>query len=121
MTVKEAIATADEMRPNSLESAVKQKWLSDLEHRIYSEIYLTHENEDIPFTDFDSFGNETVLFAPPPYDELYTLQLCAMLDFYHAEYDRCNNDTKLFDSLYTAFARLWHAQHEPASQQVINR
>ena len=121
MTVNEAIEAADELRPNTIPKQQKLKWLNDLERRIYNEIYLTHEHEDIPFTDFDSFADDTGLFSPPPYDELYILRLCAMTDFYNAEYDRYNNDIKLLDSLYTAFARLWHAHHAPASKQVINR
>lgn len=109
------------MRPNSLSADRKIKWLCDIEDRIYNEIYLTHKHDDIPFTDFDRYGENTTLFAPPPYDELYVLYLLAMTDFYHAEYDRYNNDIRPFESLYSAFSALWHREHEAASEQMINK
>lgn len=43
MTVKEVLDTVDSLRPNEIGKADKLGWLTDIESRIYEDIYLTHD------------------------------------------------------------------------------
>ena len=90
MTVKEVLDTVDSLRPNEIGKADKLGWLTDIESRIYEDIYLTHEHNGISFTDTEKIGTDdsTVLFVKRPFSEIYILFLCSLIDFYHAEYER---------------------------------
>lgn len=118
MTIKEVIEKTDRLRPNSFSRVEKTDWLTDFENRIYNEIYSLHKC-DVPFTDTAEMTEATELFVPSPYDELYTLFLCSMVDYSNAEYDRYNNDMLMLDSLYGDFERFWHSTHESSVSTVI--
>lgn len=55
MTVKEVIETVDALRPNEIAAEDKRKWLYELESRIYEDLYVTHEHEEIGFTDTERY------------------------------------------------------------------
>lgn len=113
MTVKEVLDTVDSLRPNEIGKADKLGWLTDIESRIYEDIYLTHEHNGISFTDTEKIGTDdsTVLFVKRPFSEIYILFLCSLIDFYHAEYERYANDEALYETLYDEFCRYRNARH----------
>lgn len=120
MTANEAIAIVDKLRPNQIEKDIKIAWIKQIEKTIYNEIYITHDNGEIPFTDFDSetFADDK-LFADIPYDKLYTDYLCAMIDYSNAEYERYNNDLSSFTSKYGDFEDFYNRQHMPVTKKLI--
>ena len=113
MTVKEVLDTVDSLRQNEIGKADKLGWLTDIESRIYEDIYLTHEHNGISFTDTEKIGTDdsTVLFVKRPFSEIYILFLCSLIDFYHAEYERYANDEALYETMYDEFCRYWNARH----------
>ena len=119
MTANEAIAIVDKLRPNQIETEIKIAWIKQIEKTIYNEIYITHDNGEIPFTDLDSetFADDK-LFADIPYDKLYTDYLCAMIDNSNAEYERYNNDLSAFSSKYSDFEDFYNRQHMPVSTNL---
>ena len=98
MTVKEVIETVDALRPSEIAAEDKRRWLYRLESRIYEDLYVTHEHEEIRFTETEN-------------DEIYILYLCSLIDFYHAEYERYANDNALFEALYESCCRFWNSRH----------
>lgn len=121
MTAEKSISTADELRPNSILKELKLKWLCDIESRIYNEVFITHKNGDSKFTDTENITGGTTLFLKPPYDEVYILYLCSMIDFYNGEYGRYNNDNALLKALYKDFCIYYNSTHESASAEIITR
>lgn len=121
MTVKQVISAADALRPNEITADDKKRWLVELESRIYEDLYVTHEREKIGFTDTDKIVSDdgTELFVKPPYDEMYILYLCSLVDFYHAEYERYQNDVALFDTLYESYCRFWNSKHKSCVRTMI--
>lgn len=111
MTAAAAIAAANKLRPDNFTSETKLKWLTDLENRIYNELYSKRKN-DGSFTAPESLSGDSVLFAPAPYDEMYVLYICCITDFYRAEYDRYNNDSRMFDTMYADFCSWYANGHE---------
>lgn len=118
MTIKEAIEKTNRLRPNSFSHNEKTDWLIDFESRIYNEIYSVHKC-DVPFTDLAQITDDTELFAVSPYDEMYLLYLCSMVDFSNAEYDRYNNDMARLADLYGDYERYWNNTSESALSTVI--
>ena len=118
MTLDQALHTVDELKPNQIERARKIEWLSKLDLMIYRELICTHERgkEQAP----DAFGGydqnthpDTVLLAPPPYDEIYRFFLEMHIDLVNQEYDKYNNSSALYESAFGNFSRAWHRNHKP--------
>ncbi|MCH5325532.1 MAG: hypothetical protein J1E39_10020 [Eubacterium sp.] len=114
MTINEVIAKVDSIRPNQYSKDEKIRWLLQVEDRIKNEIYMTHEHDDIEFTDTsEEDEGEITLFAPSPFDELYILFLAWRIDSYNAEYSRANNDAEQFNNIYSDFEKYYNRQHMP--------
>lgn len=112
MTIAEAIAKVDELKPNAFSRSDKVRWLAVLDGIIKAEIIegynlITALNEgtdtviDVCYTD-DTPAN-TVLLVPFPYDELYIYWLMAQIDFYNNEMSLYNNDISMYNSVYDGY------------------
>lgn len=119
MTIKQAIDTADAVKPNRFPREVKIKWLLSLENRIYNEIYANHEDGGEQMILPGGEDEETELFAKQPYDEMYILYLAAKIDSRNAEYGRYNNEIKQFNEIYSDFEKFWQSKHMPLSEQKM--
>lgn len=130
MTIREAIDRADSIKPNQYKDEVKMQWLSELDQRIYNDIFLTHEDnpyegieepaegeEDMrlifPYTD-----DSRVLLAESPYDMLYVSYLMAQIDFYNEETSRYQNTASMYNSQYDDYARWYNRSHMPIQRRV---
>lgn len=115
MTLAEAIARADALRPNSFEYARKVEWLSALDGAVTAEIINTHEGgEWVRFSEYtESTPPETPLLIPAPYDEVYLRHLEAQMDYANGEFERYNNSNAMYTALYGAFASYYNRTHMP--------
>lgn len=107
MTLNEAIAKIDSLKPNQYTFAEKVAWISDVDGRIYRDLITKHENPeektwDGPY-DEDS-SSALVLLAYEPYTDLYIYYMMAMIDQYNGEFTRYSNDMEQFNNSYQAFA-----------------
>lgn len=118
MKVKEAIAEADELKPNVISQGQKIKWLSRLDLRIKQNILDTHlynEGETAPeFSGYTDASLEAELLVPEPHSEMYVHWLSAQIDYYNMEPDGFNAANGMFESVYTAFRNYYNQHHMPA-------
>ncbi len=120
MTVKQAIDIADAVKPNQYKREIKVEWVKNAERRIYNEIYSNHESGEVRFVPPDeNSGEDTELFAPPPYDELYPLYIEAQIDAANAEYGRYNNSVRRFEAVYGDFEKFWQSGHMPSPLNLM--
>lgn len=109
MTIEEAIDQCNQIRPNSYDRDFMLQWLSELDGRIFTEIWKAHigaENET--FSGYDgSTPSGTELLAVYPYEGLYVHYLCAMVDYYNNEYARYNNGMMQFNEVYGDYSK-WY-------------
>lgn len=114
MTILEAIALTDELKPNVYSREVKIGWLSKLEGMVYRNILRTHRGKRLSFS---GYGPETdlntVLLAPPPFDTIYLRWLEAQIDLAGGEFDRYNSAITVFTDEYQAFENDYHRNHRP--------
>lgn len=121
MTVQAAIAHADALRPNAYEDDVKFMWLSELDGRIKTEIFDTHEGYDEYTVPSYNLGNRTnELFAPDPYSDMYLYWLFMKMDFMNGEFDRFNNDAMLHNTAWLAFSNHINRTHPPKKRVKID-
>lgn len=96
MTVSEAIKRGGAVYPECLKGDEAVTWLSELEARIYVELYGGKR--------FVSLSAGSTLSAPEPYAELYPLYLVMKTDLVNADIERYNNSAKLFYDAYSEYA-----------------
>ena len=118
MTIDQAIHTVDELKPNQIERARKIQWLSALDLQIYRELICTHERgrEEAPeiFGGYDqTTAPDSLLLAPPPYDEIYRFYLEMHIDLVNREFDQYNNSAALYATAWGRLSRMWHREHKP--------
>ena len=118
MTVMEAIAHVDTVKPNGYSQDEKLRWLSVLDGTVKAEIIDTHEGaEEVAFAPYDGhtdFLRE--LLVPAPYDEVYIRWLEAQIDYASGEYGKYNNSVKLFNTAYAAYEKYYNRTHLPRAK-----
>lgn len=121
MTVFEAIARLDVIKPNGYTDVDKIRWLSDLDGRIKTEIIDTHEGGDeIPFEGYtrDTDIANVNLLVSAPYDDIYIKYLEAQIDYANAEFGRYNNSIVAFNSSFAAYERYYNRHHMPNETKI---
>ena len=118
MTIAEAIALADQMKPNMMADTVKIRFLSEIEGKIHTEIIMTHahtaEEETRPEYD-ENTAQTTEMLVPAPYDMVYVYWLMCQIDHLNQEEDKYNNDRGLFEDAWGNFGDYWNRGRMPIS------
>lgn len=105
MTVREAIKRADALRPNTLESEYKTKWLRALESE-YAEVM----GVELPV---DLWPEDQTLLMPEPHDESYVWALTAYIDLANEESELYANDRITANAMIEAAKAWWRRHNAP--------
>lgn len=130
MRAKEAIAQADELRPNALGEKQKLDWVLELEKEVSEMMSLSEPPPAVGGEDSGRIvsaptekgrgldeGEEPQLLLPPPRDRVYVLYLTAMIDFYNGEMDLYANDYALYNQEMAATRAWWRRHHRPRASR----
>lgn len=139
MTIREAIDRADLIKPNQYPDELKMQWLSELDQRIYNDLFLTHEDNpyepsDAPVKPSEEEGVEItedeeeslvfpytddtrVLLAESPYDVLYPSYLKAKVDECQEEITKYMNSSAIYNSQYRDYAKYYNRTHMPVQRR----
>ena len=116
-TIREAIAMVDKLKANRVPEGEKIKWLSQCDSNIFLSVIGTHEPGEGTPTEFHGYTEDTdidtVLLAPPPYDELYKHYLEMQIDLTNMELAKYNNSSALYNSAYQNYAAWYNRTHMP--------
>ena len=116
-TIREAIEHVDALKVNRVPSADKVRWLSKCDNAIFDEIIKTHAPDSNTPESFPGYAPDvdidTVLLAPPPYDELYRHYLEMQIDLVNMEMAKYNNSSALYNSAKQNFAAYYNRTHAP--------
>lgn len=122
MTIAEAISICNEMKPgNTFSDELKTRWLNEVEGQIAVKIHLAPVGvmETIAFSWPDDKDME--LAIPLPYDRLYWLYLCAMVDFGNADFEKYRNSHEMYNDVLKDY-RLWYiTTQEPGKRPYMPR
>ena len=118
MTIIEAVARVDAVKPNVYQQPEKIKWLSELDGIVKKEIIDTHEGgEGVTFSGYTEDVNpNTELLVPAPYDEVYIRFLEMRIDYANNEYGKYNNSLMMYNSAYNAYEKHYNRDHMPISR-----
>lgn len=119
MTIHEAIAQVDRVKPNQYETAEKVRWLARLDGLLASEIMSGREGAPEGFAAYDPDGDlDAALLVPEPYTEIYGAYLCAQIDYHNGELARYNNSMVTYNMALSAFADWYNRTHRAAQRPV---
>lgn len=120
MTIIEAIALVDNLKPNTYTQDDKIRWLSKLDGVVKAEIIDTHQGgSEVAFRGYDETTPlDTVLLVPAPYDDIYRFWLEAQIDYTNADYDKYNNSITAYNTAYAAFERYYNRTHKPITHRL---
>lgn len=111
MKVLDAILMADRLRDNAIDREQKLIWLNELEMKIQSRILRTAPDDMLVY-ELEA-DESTEMLVPRPFDKVYYLWLCAMIDYGNAEFDKYQNDMAMANAAYDDYAkwfmRLFHS------------
>jgi len=115
MTIEEAIALTDRLKPNQYEHEQKVKWLSKLDGMIFREIIQTHDGNTIEsFEGYEDSDPDTELLVPYPYDEdVYNYFLQAQIDKENGEFGKFNQNITMYNNSYKIFQDYYNRTHLP--------
>lgn len=118
MTIDQAIALCDALRPNQYPREMKIGWLSKLDGRIYHELLVTHADCPVDsFAGYDSaVDGSTELLVPAPYaEDVYNYFLQAQIDKENGETTRYNQSITMYNCAFRAFENHYNRNHLPLS------
>jgi hypothetical protein len=120
MTIAQAIAKINTLKPNSYTEEDKIGWLSELDERIKAEIIDTHESsEEVVFNGYTADTSvATDLLVPAPYDEVYIQWMESKIDYWNGENKRYNNSISMFNATYSDYARHYNRTHMPKGRNL---
>ena len=120
MRISQALNAIEKTRPGILTSSEKLRILSDIDKRIFLEVYLPHENS--PVDKFDGYdistsGKRDLLAIDYFANSIYLRALESECDLKCADTEMYEDSRLLFNAAWDCFARYWAATHKPKGQK----
>lgn len=119
MTIQEAVALVDRLKPNQYDHEQKVKWLSKLDGIIFREVLSTHQGSPVDnFTGYDDAFPDAQLLVPFPYDEdIYNYFLQMQIDKENGEMGKYNQSAALYNNAYQCFCDWYNRTYLPLPEK----
>lgn len=117
-TLKEIIAIADELNPNSYSNNIKAQWVNEVEAYIQTEIYNVAPLDVVSYADYEE-SKDKELSLDAVNDKIYLTYLQAMIDFSNKEYQAFNNDIALYNTYIDTYAK-WYVRTHGEGEKLIS-
>ena len=122
ITIKEAIDRLDSFKPNKYTQEEKLQWLSELDLRIYNEIFKTHEGKDgFTFSGYKPIHtpvSATPLLVNEPYAIMYLHWMEAKVDYHNRDFAAYNVSSAMFNQAYNDYERYYNRTHMPKGTKL---
>jgi hypothetical protein len=117
MTIQEAFEETQRMEPNTYTVEDMIGWLSQLDMKIWREVFLTHEglSEGAKFEGYTAATEPTteLLVKEPDAEEVYINYLKAMVNKNNMEIGKYNQNITAFNDAYNNFSSYYTRTHMP--------
>ena len=98
----------DDIKPNRFTDETKVQWLNEVEGYIQTEVMMLALADVVQYD--PEVNMNTDLLVKFPHDKLYSLYLCAMVDFANGEYDKYTNTMQLYNEFLGEYIG-WYTLH----------
>lgn len=117
MTLQQVLDEIDEKKANTMSTARKIRYISDVEGKVHAEILMKHEHDEedetCPTYDENTNTNTTELLVPDKYADLYIYYVLIKIDEDNQEEDKESNNRVRFNNAWVDFACYWTREHMP--------
>lgn len=116
MTIQAVLDKIDQDKPNMIPLHEKIAWLSELDGKVFHEIYMTHEGmpEGIHYRGYDQdTPTSTELLIPDAYSNVYWYYMAAEIDNVHRETNEYAKAKIRYNSAMQTFQDYWTRTHMP--------
>lgn len=116
MTIQAVIDKIDNDKPNMITVHEKIAWLSELDGKVWQEIYMTHEGmpAELRFCGYDMDTDTSVeLLIPDAYSEVYQYYMAAEIDNIQRETNEYAKSKIRFNTAWQTFCDYWTRTHMP--------
>lgn len=120
MTVKECIDFVNDVKPHAFAPYTLLKWLSEIEGRIASEIFLMAPAELAQFR-YTSDTQTHALLLDPPWDDIYIAYLTAKVDSKNGEFNRLSTAAQSFNRKWNELSAYMGNLYDPANGYYFPR
>ncbi|MCI1958792.1 MAG: hypothetical protein LKJ25_04110 [Clostridia bacterium] len=111
MKLQQALSYINDIYHNVYDDDYKIKWISELDGHIFNEI-ISQTNTSETFSGYKKGADEeTELFAPFPYDNIYAAYIISKIDYLNGETTKYNNDLITFNQIWEDFAAWYKRKH----------
>lgn len=125
MTINEAIAQLDNLKPNVFNEQVKRQWLSEVDSRLltlHNYYVLTAAEQAVidawSAYDIDTDG-DTELIAVIPFTDIYLHYMFAKIDYLQSDIQRYSNGMTLYEDMYVSYANEFNRLHSPLTSSIV--
>ena len=112
MTLAQCITYVDGIEPNAYTNEQKAHWVSEIEGRVHTDVFLLPAEDFTPLT-YAANSTDT-LSVKPPHDKLYYRYLHSMIHYANGEPDRYAMAAALFNDAWGEFVRWFARNYDPA-------
>lgn len=105
MNLREAMAFADALRPNTVDEVLKSKWLERLEGELAETLQVDAPEWVWP--------EDQELIMPEPVDMLYVYYLCALIDWAQLDLELYGVDHAMYAEAHAAALAWWRRHNRP--------
>lgn len=120
MTPSDCISQVDSIKHNTIPTAMKYVWLSELNQRAIVELLNTHTLSAEEQAEVDGFepysagsSSSVTLLIPDPFSEIYRYWLMAKIDEVNREMASYSNNIAQYNRAWTVYANWYNRTHMP--------
>ena len=103
MTANKVIERVDKIRPNPYTEEQKLEWINNLEEMVQRLVIQSKEIKSLSYP--EDMDKELLIAAP--FENLYSLYLESMIDYYNREYGNYNNSALMFETRFTEYKKAY--------------
>lgn len=118
MTISEAIARVDAVKPNAFSNEAKTQWLNHLEGRLAADVFLLAPAEMRCLQYRWPEDRDTGLLVEEPHDDIYVLYLQAKIDEANGEYLKYQATMDMYNQAFGTFLRWFAGLYDPVQGYI---
>lgn len=125
MTIRKVIESLQELKPCSYSEQMFKDWLSEIDQKVFIELYKTHwvPEDKLPtgtlVYDEGTDDDQELLIEDPYARGVYVYYLCMMIDLNNMELDKYTNSMTLYNTAMSEYKAAFNRRYMPIQRAQL--